>query len=66
MGAVAIIIGISILGGIVTQLLWDITDMIVWLPADVAQLAEQLICNQQVKGSSPLIGFQGQSYINGF
>ena len=27
--------------------------------ADVAQLAEQLICNQQVNGSSPLIGFFG-------
>ena len=26
-------------------------------PADVAQLAEQLICNQQVIGSSPIIGF---------
>ena len=25
--------------------------------ADVAQLAEQLICNQQVNGSSPFIGF---------
>ena len=25
--------------------------------ADVAQLAEQLICNQQVNGSSPVIGF---------
>ena len=25
--------------------------------ADVAQLAEQLTCNQQVNGSSPLIGF---------
>ena len=25
--------------------------------ADMAQLAEQLICNQQVNGSSPLIGF---------
>ena len=25
-------------------------------PADVAQLAEQLICNQQVIGSSPIIG----------
>ena len=25
--------------------------------ADVAQLAEQLICNQQVIGSSPFIGF---------
>ncbi len=24
--------------------------------ADVAQLAEQLICNQQVNGSSPFIG----------
>ena len=28
------------------------------LHADVAQLAEQLICNQQVIGSSPIIGFQ--------
>ncbi len=27
--------------------------------ADVAQLAEQLICNQQVIGSSPIIGFLG-------
>ena len=27
--------------------------------ADVAQLAEQLICNQQVIGSSPIIGFYG-------
>ena len=26
--------------------------------ADVAQLAEQLICNQQVIGSSPIIGSQ--------
>ena len=26
------------------------------LDADVAQLAEQLICNQQVIGSSPIIG----------
>ena len=25
--------------------------------ADVAQLVEQLICNQQVRGSSPFIGF---------
>ena len=25
--------------------------------ADMAQLAEQLICNQQVEGSSPPIGF---------
>ena len=28
--------------------------------ADVAQLAEQLICNQQVNGSSPFIGFLGK------
>ena len=27
-----------------------------WHCADVAQLAEQLICNQQVIGSSPIIG----------
>ena len=27
--------------------------------ADMAQLAEQLICNQQVFGSSPNIGFMG-------
>ena len=27
--------------------------------ADVAQLAEQLICNQQVIGSSPIIGSFG-------
>ena len=27
------------------------------LQADVAQLAEQLICNQQVIGSSPIIGY---------
>ena len=26
------------------------------MDADVAQLAEQLICNQQVIGSSPIIG----------
>ena len=25
--------------------------------ADVAQLAEQLTCNQQVIGSSPIVGF---------
>ena len=31
--------------------------------ADVAQLAEQLICNQQVIGSSPIIGFY---YLDGF
>ena len=29
-----------------------------FLYADVAQLAEQLICNQQVIGSSPIIGFE--------
>ena len=39
--------------------------------ADVAQLAEQLICNQQVIGSSPIIGFMdgfpsGQSYSRYF
>ncbi|VDN46867.1 protein of unknown function [Petrocella atlantisensis] len=27
------------------------------LYADVAQLAEQLTCNQQVTGSSPVVGF---------
>ena len=31
--------------------------LFVFLFADVAQLAEQLICNQQVIGSSPIIGF---------
>ena len=31
--------------------------MIFSFRADVAQLAEQLICNQQVIGSSPIIGF---------
>ena len=31
--------------------------IILALYADVAQLAEQLICNQQVIGSSPIIGF---------
>ena len=30
--------------------------------ADVAQLAEQLICNQQVIGSSPIIGFVPTEY----
>ena len=36
--------------------------------ADVAQLAEQLICNQQVIGSSPIIGFTAKSgnYMGGF
>ena len=28
--------------------------------ADVAQLAEQLICNQQVIGSSPIVGLVAQ------
>ena len=31
--------------------------------ADVAQLAEQLICNQQVIGSSPIIGFGNNAYL---
>ena len=30
------------------------------LYADVAQLAEQLICNQQVTGSSPVVGSHGR------
>ena len=40
--------------------------------ADVAQLAEQLICNQQVIGSSPIIGLQNSIcselniYLDGF
>ena len=33
--------------------------------ADVAQLAEQLICNQQVIGSSPIIGLR-LSLMGGF
>ena len=37
---------------ITNQLLWNTNKN-----ADVAQLAEQLICNQQVIGSSPIIGF---------
>ena len=32
--------------------------------ADVAQLAEQLICNQQVIGSSPIIGSNEISWGN--
>ena len=32
--------------------------------ADVAQLAEQLICNQQVIGSSPIIGFVSKDANN--
>ena len=31
-----------------------------FLDADMAQLAEQLICNQQVEGSSPPIGLTAQ------
>ena len=35
--------------------------------ADVAQLAEQLICNQQVIGSSPIIGFVMRNHhMDGF
>ena len=38
-----------------------------FLYADVAQLAEQLICNQQVIGSSPIIGFILYRYfLDGF
>ena len=36
-----------------------ITNQLINIYADVAQLAEQLICNQQVIGSSPIIGFYG-------
>ena len=35
-----------------------------WLRADVAQLAEQLICNQQVIGSSPIIGLHQTVNLN--
>ena len=31
--------------------------------ADMAQLAEQLICNQQVNGSSPFVGFIQYGWI---
>ena len=34
--------------------------------ADVAQLAEQLICNQQVIGSSPIIGLRCLHLMDGF
>ena len=34
--------------------------------AYVAQLAEQLICNQQVIGSSPIIGFHQLSWKDGY
>ena len=33
------------------------------LYADVAQLAEQLTCNQQVIGSSPIIGFHFENEV---
>ena len=36
------------------------------LYADVAQLAEQLICNQQVIGSSPIIGFTKRISVSRF
>ena len=32
----------------------------------MAQLAEQLICNQQVNGSSPFIGLWWQHHMDGF
>ena len=32
----------------------------------MAQLAEQLICNQQVIGSSPIIGFHQLSWKDGY
>ena len=36
----------------------DFKSVVQFNHADVAQLAEQLICNQQVIGSSPIIGFK--------
>ena len=36
---------------------------VVYSYADVAQLAEQLICNQQVIGSSPIIGLWMDSRV---
>ena len=39
----------------------------IWSFADMAQLAEQLICNQQVIGSSPIIGLgESQFHMDGF
>ena len=38
----------------VTRVRFPVESLILY--ADVAQLAEQLICNQQVIGSSPIIG----------
>ena len=32
--------------------------------ADVAQLAEQLTCNQQVIGSSPIVGFKQKNHMD--
>ena len=40
-----------------------ITNQLINIYADVAQLAEQLICNQQVIGSSPIIGFYNRIII---
>ena len=39
----------------VTRVRFPVESLILY--ADVAQLAEQLTCNQQVNGSSPFIGF---------
>ena len=38
--------------------------LVVYSYADVAQLAEQLICNQQVIGSSPIIGLASKEAKN--
>ena len=43
-----------------------ITNQLINIYADVAQLAEQLICNQQVIGSSPIIGFHQLSWKDGY
>jgi hypothetical protein len=34
--------------------------------ASVAQLVEQLICNQRVGGSNPLAGLQWTDFTNGY
>ncbi len=48
----------SIPVGVSRKIIWLITNQLKKTEyADVAQLAEQLICNQQVNGSSPFIGF---------
>ena len=44
----------------------SIKQCIISYRADVAQLAEQLICNQQVIGSSPIIGFHQLSWKDGY